>query len=667
MKQKLLLCLSVWMGLGVLFPLQLLADDEYYGGEITLQLHSSKTIELGEIGYDLIYQYGIKNGHSWYSDNRNIMTVPTEKRFSCTIYGSRIGETKLHYSCVYVRDNMYYDYKCYWDVKVVPLGSENDDYPETWTSEGNYSTSWYNGNQSEYEVSSSEEFAGLAYLVNKGYTFKGKTVKLTKDISLEGKNWSTIGIEDSKPFKGTFDGQGHVITDVYVSDQKDDQVNYGLWGCVNEATIRNLTIKGNVVVIPYLTTYYPQQRIGGLVGYAIGTCFFEKCRSDVKITYSRNIQREGSVGWIYMGGLVGSAPQSNISYCAHSGDLWCFQSPEEAYYNEAASNYIGGVVGNAGNDTKFEFCENSSSNIYSRMPYSTYSTATVYLGGIAGYGGDSFSYCRSVYTAFSVVAEHERFKLADKLQIGGIQGAKPNYGGSYRNCYTSINMVWVSSVSGRYNPAAFYGLGPGSCYNGYSNSDIIFETNISLSKKNEGNYSSSGMKGNAFLEELNQYAIEKLGHAVWTPDEDNYPCIEETHNLGKSSSVLISDITLSKYSLSLETGQEETLTATVDPDNATDKTVTWSSTDTNVADVDSNGKVTAIAAGTAVITCTANDGSGVTAECTVTVTNPKADKIVLPAEARVLAEQTVYAPSGQRLAAPRKGVNIVGGKKVLIK
>lgn len=609
--------------LSQLIPVQIKAaeETEYYGGEITLQLHSSKTIELGEIGYDLIYQYGIKNGHSWYSDNRNIMTVPTEGRFSCTIYGSRIGETKLHYSCVYVRDNQYYDYKCYWDVKVVTTGSEYEGYPETWTSEGNYSTSWYNSSKSEFELSSSEDFAGLAYLVNKGYTFSGKTVKLTKDISLEGKNWSTIGIEDSKPFKGIFDGQGHIISDVYVSDQKDDQINYGVWGCIDGATIKNLTVKGNVVVIPYLTTYFPQQRIGGLVGYAKENCNIEKCRSDVKITYSRNIQREGSVGWIYMGGLVGNAPQSKISYCAHSGDLWCFQTPEEAYYHEVASNYIGGIVGDAGSDTNIEFCENSSSNIYSRMPYSTRNPANVYLGGIAGSGGDSFSYCRSVYTAFSVVAEHERFKNTDGLQIGGIQGAKPNYGGSYRNCYSFINMVWISSVSGRYNPAAFYGLGPGSCYNGYSNSDIIFDTNISVSKKNEGNYSSSGMKGNAFLEELNQYPVEKLGQAIWTPDEDGYPCIKETHSLGKKQPVLVTDITLNKTSLSLQIGQEETLTAIVKPDNATDKSVTWSSYPEGIVTVSSSGKVTAIALGETKVYCTANDGSGVQDICTVKVTD----------------------------------------------
>ena len=84
----------------------------------------------------------------------------------------------------------------------------------------------------------------------------------------------------------------------------------------------------------------------------------------------------------------------------------------------------------------------------------------------------------------------------------------------------------------------------------------------------------------------------------------------------------VTSITLNKTTLSLQAGQTETLTATVKPDNATDKTVTWSSSNTNVATVSSTGKVTANAKGSATITCNANDGSGKQAACSVTVTEP---------------------------------------------
>ena len=89
------------------------------------------------------------------------------------------------------------------------------------------------------------------------------------------------------------------------------------------------------------------------------------------------------------------------------------------------------------------------------------------------------------------------------------------------------------------------------------------------------------------------------------------------------ATVPVTAITLNKTATEINVGQTETLSVTaVTPDNATDKTVTWSSDKESVATVDADGKVTAVAAGTANITATANGGSGVTATCAVTVTIP---------------------------------------------
>ena len=95
----------------------------------------------------------------------------------------------------------------------------------------------------------------------------------------------------------------------------------------------------------------------------------------------------------------------------------------------------------------------------------------------------------------------------------------------------------------------------------------------------------------------------------------------ETGYYYKSTLKFISAVTgvsLDKKELPLVVGQTQTLTATVAPDNATDKTVKWASSDAKVATVDSVGKVTAVAAGEAIITVTTTDGS-FTATCTVTV------------------------------------------------
>ena len=72
--------------------------------------------------------------------------------------------------------------------------------------------------------------------------------------------------------------------------------------------------------------------------------------------------------------------------------------------------------------------------------------------------------------------------------------------------------------------------------------------------------------------------------------------------------VLVTGISLNNSNLSLYTGK-----------NATNKAVTWKSSDDTIATVDNNGKVTAVKEGTATITATATDGSGVYATCTVTV------------------------------------------------
>ena len=79
--------------------------------------------------------------------------------------------------------------------------------------------------------------------------------------------------------------------------------------------------------------------------------------------------------------------------------------------------------------------------------------------------------------------------------------------------------------------------------------------------------------------------------------------------------VAVTSITLDKTFLSMKAGETETITATVNPDNATDKSVTWGSSDVSVATV-SDGKVTAKKSGTAIIT--AKSGSCI-AECTVAV------------------------------------------------
>ncbi len=86
--------------------------------------------------------------------------------------------------------------------------------------------------------------------------------------------------------------------------------------------------------------------------------------------------------------------------------------------------------------------------------------------------------------------------------------------------------------------------------------------------------------------------------------------------------VPVTGVSLDKRSVTLIEGEELILTATVSPENASDKSVTWSSSDSAIASVDNSGKVTAKKTGNATIKATANDGSGVFASCAVRVKEP---------------------------------------------
>ena len=88
----------------------------------------------------------------------------------------------------------------------------------------------------------------------------------------------------------------------------------------------------------------------------------------------------------------------------------------------------------------------------------------------------------------------------------------------------------------------------------------------------------------------------------------------------KEAKVAVTGVKLNKSTTQLTVGGTETLTATVNPSNASNKKVSWSSSNTSVAKVDANGKVTAVAAGTATITVKTADGNKI-ATCIITVAN----------------------------------------------
>ena len=132
----------------------------------------------------------------------------------------------------------------------------------------------------------------------------------------------------------------------------------------------------------------------------------------------------------------------------------------------------------------------------------------------------------------------------------------------------------------------------------------------------------------SFKVDLTQFSGKK-SFSIWaklvTGTNTYYDQEIYSMNGTKPTEVSVTSVSLNKSTLDIKVGETATLTATINPTNATNKNVTWESDNTQIATVDTAGKVTAIKEGTAKITVKTKDGNH-TATCIVTVS--KNDGIV---------------------------------------
>ena len=230
--------------------------------------------------------------------------------------------------------------------------------------DGTADTSWYNDTDTEFALSSAEQIAGLAALVDGGNTFQGKTIKLDGDLDLfmMGANGEPVTFDpigDKVAFEGTFDGQGHTVANLYQSGwalgyEWGSYGSIGLFGEVNGATIKNVTISG-------AETFVEGGDVGGIVGSATGDCVFENITiadSDIA-TYNNGLG--GIIGWsgagnytfknitigedVVLGGLWGSFDSSigGVVGQAEPGATYIFENVDVAcrldVYNDCTASY----------------------------------------------------------------------------------------------------------------------------------------------------------------------------------------------------------------------------------------------------------------------------------------------------------------------------------------
>ncbi|MFQ9440825.1 MAG: hypothetical protein ACLR13_07230 [Acutalibacteraceae bacterium] len=107
--------------------------------------------------------------------------------------------------------------------------------------DGTADTSWYQDGISEFHLTTAEQLAGLAKIVNEtGNVFQGVTVYLDTDVDLSGHEWVSIGAGNNVAnyFGGTFDGQGHIVKNLTCTSPNNGA--YGFFGVISQTgTVQN--------------------------------------------------------------------------------------------------------------------------------------------------------------------------------------------------------------------------------------------------------------------------------------------------------------------------------------------------------------------------------------------------------------------------------------------
>ena len=143
-------------------------------------------------------------------------------------------------------------------------------------------------------------------------------------------------------------------------------------------------------------------------------------------------------------------------------------------------------------------------------------------------------------------------------------------------------------------------------------------------------------------------SISKGVEVIDMTRKDTYLFVRPVKDITPSS-VAVTDITLTETDLTLPVGEQAGIYAAVMPANAADKRVTFTSSDESVVTVDSKGQLRAVSAGTATISATATDGSGVSAKCEVTVPSLAQSRDIDLGLSVIWASHNVGAESSQEI------------------
>lgn len=238
----------------------------------------------------------------------------------------------------------------------VPMGVFAESAADVW--DGTADTSWYTSapDASEYHISTAEQLAGLAQLVNAdpGTTnFAGKTFYLDNDLDLSGHEWISIGTVlggdcPEYSFCGVFDGQGHVISNLYShesyiegADESHNLLRNALFGSVYNGEVKNLGVADAEI---WIDPKDDSAAGKGILVDWMGKSKITNCWTSGSIYSGTKIEKN-------IGGIVGVTMQGcTISGCYSTATLTGNFTNSEGYYTDLnPANWpcdtIGGIVG----------------------------------------------------------------------------------------------------------------------------------------------------------------------------------------------------------------------------------------------------------------------------------------------------------------------------------
>lgn len=504
-----------------------------------------------------------------------------------------------------------------------------------------------NGTEDDpWQISSVKDLQTLANTINNGDAAKfdadctdtGKGIpgnyhgyyfKQTADLDLSSiENWDPIGYSGGCYFAGHYDGDGHTISNAKSTGKNDADgfATAGIFGWVSGGSVKNLTVKnanfvatgqdnysfvGGVAAVAFAASIenctvknsaleskreYNNNCAGGIAGYSTGATF-KNCAS-----VSNNIQ-----SMAYGGGFVGENDDDNGVGNSTYTDCYAVNCSVAVKTEETSgTSFAGGFIGMIVADKV------ALTNCYAyKQTLSTEGTSTndVATGVFAAYFFANNGYTASIDTKNCYYSECNTTNNIGTATAKEIQDfANGNVAGLLGDAFTQgkdgypVFQVPATGITLNHSTLS---LAVGG--------SVALTATLTPENATDAVVWSSNNTGIAEVSNNGTVTAKALGTATITATVGSYTATCEV-----TVAVPVTGVSLDKATMSLTAGSTGTLTATINPENATNKNLTWTSDNEAVVAV-SDGVVSAVAAGTANITVTTADG-GKTATCVVTVT-----------------------------------------------